>query len=379
MPALAVALDVTPLVGPPTGIPNSIASTLAAIGSLATDGGAAEVRIVPYALSLRARSHRDALPPGTVFPPIPARLALAAWSHLERPTIDRWLGPARVLHATNYLAPPSALPTLVTVHDCAFVRYPELCTPEVRALVPIVRRAVSRGATIHAPSRFVADEVAEIFGADLAADGRIHVVPWGVPALVEPDPLEAATHELVSGGPYVLSLGTLEPRKNLPHLVSAFGRVAATLADLRLVIAGPDGAATAAVERAIDALPATAARRVIRTGPVTEATKASLLSHAVALAYPSISEGFGFPVLEAMAASAPVIAARAGSIPEVAGDAALLVDATDEDALAAAIQRIHDDDALRSELISLGHDRVARFSWANTAAQLLTVYRRLAG
>lgn len=378
MPALAVALDVTPLVGPPTGIPNSIASTLAAIESLAPDAGADEVRVVPYALSLQARSHRDALPPGTVFPPIPARLALAAWSHLERPTIDRWLGPARVLHATNYLAPPSRLPTLVTVHDCAFVRYPELCTPQVLALVPIVQRAVARGAAIHTPSQFVADEVAEIFGTHLADDRRIHVVPWGVPALVAPDPLEAATHELVTGSPYLLSLGTLEPRKNIPHLVSAFGRVAARQRDLRLVLAGPDGAATSAVERAIATLPGPIACRVVRTGPVSEATKTSLLSHAVALAYPSISEGFGFPVLEAMAAGAPVIAARAGSIPEVAGDAALLVDATDEDGLAAAIQRIHDDDTLRSRLIALGHDRVACFSWANTAAQLLAVYRELA-
>jgi len=118
--------------------------------------------LVPYTLSTRARLHRDSVPTDTRFVPIPARILLRSWVRADAPRIDRWLRPAQVVHATNYLAPPSRLPTLVSVYDCSFVRYPELCTPEVRAFDPVIRRAVARGATLHTASDFVADEIEEI-------------------------------------------------------------------------------------------------------------------------------------------------------------------------------------------------------------------------
>ncbi len=123
------------------------------------------------------------LPPETRFVPIPARILLGSWVRSDVPRIDRWLRPAQVVHATNYLAPPGRLPTLVSVYDCSFVRYPELCTPEVRAFDPVIRRAVARGATLHTGSEFVADEIEEIFGPGLRAAGRLVVVPLGIPAL----------------------------------------------------------------------------------------------------------------------------------------------------------------------------------------------------
>lgn len=368
-----VAIDVTPLAGSQTGIAASVAHLLRAFGHLQ-----AGPQLVPYALSLRARSERGSLPAGTRFPPIPARVLLQTWGRAEVPRIDRWLRPARVLHATNYLTPPSALPTIVTVNDCTFVRHPGLCSEEVLALVPIVRRALRRGAWVHVPSAFVRDEVLDVFGADTAVD-RVRVIPWGVPPVAPPTELPAEVAGVIEAGPYVLAMGTIEPRKNLAHLVAAFGAVAAAGHDeLRLVLAGPDGPARPDVDAAIARLPAAVAERVVLTGLVSEAGRAALLARARILAYPSIYEGFGFPALEAMSVGVPVVAARAGSIPEVVGDAAELVSATDEAALAEALGRLSVDEARRTEMAARGHDRAQRYSWDTTAHEMAALYRHRA-
>jgi glycosyltransferase involved in cell wall biosynthesis len=370
---LPVAIDVTPLLGARAGIGVAVAESYAALRAL--DHGP---ELLPYALSIRARLARAEAPDGTRFVPLPARVLLRSWGHRDQPRIDRWLRPARVVHATNYLAPPSAHPTLVSVYDCSFVRYPELCTPEVRAFEPIVRRAITRGATVHTGSHFVAAEIAEIFGNELQAEGRLVVVPLGVPALGVASALPEATSARLNGAPFVLAIGTIEPRKNFPHLVGAFSELASRHRDLRLVIAGHDGPARPAVDRAVERLDVDARERVEILGSVSDGERRALLDHAAALAYPSIYEGFGFPILEAMTARVPVVAARAGSIPEVAGDAALLVEPTDEHGLAAALDRIIDDDSLRADLVARGEQRVRAFSWDATARGLNDVYLRLA-
>ena len=368
-----VAVDVTPLLGARTGIGYAVAEMVNALRALE-----AAPTIVPYTLSARARLFRDDVPPETRFVPLPARVLLAAWARSDGPRIDRWLRPAQVLHATNYLAPPSVLPTLVSVYDCSFVRYPELCTPEVRAFEPTIRRAIARGATVHTGSQFVADEIEEIFGPGLRASGRIVVVPLGVPQVGEQAEMPPGVAAEVDGAPFILAISTIEPRKNFPHLVGAFGAVAARHDDLRLVIAGHDGPARPDVDAAIAQLPASVAKRIVLAGPVTTEGKRALLERATVLAYPSIYEGFGFPILEAMTSGLAVVAARAGSIPEIAGDAALLVDPTDETALAAAVERVVTDDGFRGELVARGRDRVRAFSWEDTALALAACYRRLA-
>ncbi len=368
-----VAIDVTPLLGARAGIGVAVAESVAALRAL--DDGP---ELVPYALSLRARLARDEAPPGTHFVPLPARVLLRSWARGDQPRIDRWLRPARVVHATNYLAPPSAHPTLVSVYDCSFVRYPELCTPEVRAFEPIVRRAIARGATVHTGSHFVAEEIEDIFGNGLGAAGRLVVVPLGVPALGDATTLPEAAGARLDGAPFVLAIGTIEPRKNFPHLVGAFGELARKHQDLRLVIAGHDGPARPAVDRAIERLDPSVRERVDVLGTVSDGERRALLDHATVLAYPSIYEGFGFPLLEAMTARVPVVAARAGSIPEVAGDAALLVEPTDEHGLASALGRIIDDDKLRADLVGRGEHRARAFSWDATARGLNDVYASLA-
>jgi glycosyltransferase involved in cell wall biosynthesis len=364
---------VTPLLGARSGIGNAVAEIVGALGEL--EGGPT---LVPYTLSARARMMKADAPTGTRFVPWPARILLASWARTNLPSIDRNLRPAQVIHATNYLAPPSRLPTLVSVYDCSFVRYPELCTPEVRALVPLVRRSIARGATVHTGSEFVADEIEDIFGPGLRAAGRLVVIPLGVPRLGDAAHMPAPVAAALRGAPYVLAIATLEPRKNLAHLVSAFGILAAKHPDFRLVIAGRDGPARPAVDRAIARLASDARDRVVLAGQVDDAGRRALLDSARVLAYPSIYEGFGFPLLEAMSASVPVVAARAGSIPEVAGDAALLMEPTDERGLAEALERVITDDALRAQLIARGHDRVGMFSWAATARALAACYCRLA-
>lgn len=368
-----VALDVTPLLGPRTGIGNAVAEYLAAFGTLE-----APPSVIPYTLSLRARQLRDLVPETTRFVPIPARVLLSAWARVDAPRIDQWVKPARVVHATNYLAPATTLPTLVSVYDCSFVRYPALCTPEVRAFLPILRRAVKRGVTIHTTSEFVAQEIDEIFGPGLRSSGRLVVVPLGIPSIGTESEMPQRVTARVGDAPYVLAIGTLEPRKNLPHLVSAFGTLAPRHADLHLVIAGQDGPARPDVDAAIARLDPTTQARVVIAGPVSDAGRRAVLERAAVLAYPSIYEGFGFPALEAMTVRVPVVAARAGAIPEVVGDAALLVEATDEAQLATEIERALVDDATRQELIARGRDRVRAFSWEETARGLTTCYRRLA-
>ena len=313
------------------------------------------------------------------FVPIPARVLLRSWVRAETPRIDRWLAPAQVVHATNYLAPPTRLPEMVSVYDCSFVRYPELCTPEVRAFDPVIRRAVARGATLHTASEFVADEIEEFYGMGLRAAGRLVVIPLGIPSLGDAAEMPTAVAEAVGDAPFVVAIGTLEPRKNFAHLVGAFGEVAARNPDVRLVIAGHDGPARPEVDAAIERLPVAIRSRVVLAGGVSDAGRRALLERATLLAYPSIYEGFGFPVLEAMTAGVPVVAARAGSIPEVAGDAALLFEPTNEPALAAEIDRVLTDDAVRAELIARGRDRVHAFSWDHTARSLASCYRRIAG
>ncbi|HET9730465.1 MAG TPA: glycosyltransferase family 1 protein [Acidimicrobiia bacterium] len=369
-----VAIDVTPMIGPRTGIGNAVAEILRAVSAL-EDGP----RLVPYALSVRARQMRADVPATTHFVPIPARVLLRSWTRLDAPRIDRFLGNARVLHATNYLAPPSRLPTLITVHDCSFVRYPELCTPEVRAFEPILRRALTRGATIHTVSEFIADDVEEVFGRDLRAQGKLVVIPWGVPPLGPESAMPEALATRIGARPYVLAIGTLEPRKNLAQLVSAFGEIAADLPDLLLVLAGRDGPARPAVDAAIARLPQTVQQRVILAGGVSDPARRALLERATAVAYPSIYEGFGFPTLEAMSVGVPVVAARAGAVPEVTGDAAVLVDATDEQALGDAIARLVTDEPGRAALIARGWRQAARYSWRTTATALADCYAQLAG
>ncbi len=366
---LRVAIDGTPLVGERTGIGHVTANLLAALGPRP------DLEVVAYAISRTARHDLAPVLPAGVragTSPLPARFVLPLWERWSFPSIEHWTGAVDVVHATNYSAPPARAPVVVTVHDLTFVHRPDLVSDDTRRFFDgLVRAALAHGATVHVVSDFVGDEVRDVFG--LPAERVIRAYP----GLAETAGGDAAHGRSVAGADaYVLALGQLEPRKNLPALVRAFDAVAATRPDLHLVIAGPDGWARDDFEAAVHT--ARHGGRVRWLGYVSDGDRRDLLAGARVFAYPSLYEGFGHPPLEAMAAHVPVVAAASGAIPEIVGDAAVLVEPTDTDALADALTRVLDDDVLHARLVDAGKVRVARFDWNVAAQEFSDLYHRIA-
>jgi len=365
---LRVAVDATSLLGVRTGIGQLTARL---IEELTRQPGC---DVAAYALTWRGRRALASEVPPTVTAgtrAFPARLTRALWPRVAWPRVEWWTGPVDVVHATNYVAPPARAPVLVTIADLTFVRFPELATADTRAYTTVVEAALRRGALVHTYSEFVASEVREHFG--LASERVVTVSPG---LTTRPGGQAARGRALARTDRYVLALGTVEPRKNLPVLVAAFDRLAAADPDLALVVAGPDGWGVADYDVAVAA--AAHQDRIRRLGHVPDDARASLLAGASVLAYPSLYEGFGLPPLEAMQAGIPVVASNAGSLPEVLGDAALLPDPHDPDALADALRSALDDPATRATLTERGGERVARYSWTRAAPQFVAAYRRVA-
>jgi glycosyltransferase involved in cell wall biosynthesis len=338
-----------------------------------------DVDVTAFAISWRGRSRLSTVVPAGVAVrsrPVPARLARPAWERATFPS-SRWLaGPTDVVHGPNHVVPPGGgAAEVVTVHDLTAVRFPELATADVRRWPSLLERAIDRGAWIHTVSDAVADEVRDRWPR--VAD-RVVAVPNGF----RPPPAPTTTSDgargrrLAGGDRYVLAVGTVEPRKDLPTLVAAFDLLAAGDRDLRLVLAGPDGWGVDALVAALDRSPHR--RRIRRLGWVSDDDRLALLRGASALAYPSRYEGFGLVPLEAMAVGTPVVATRIPAIEEVVGDAALLVPVGDVEALAEDIGRAVDpatdpEAAARSDA---ARARVDRFDWARTVDGIVDLYRR---
>lgn len=357
-----VAIDTGPLHGPRTGIGNGVQWLLDALHRRD------DVETAPYVTSLRAK-----LTPPERRLPYPAAAALRLWAQRRSPSMDRWLGDVDVVHGTNYVVPPSNRPRLVSVYDCWFLEHPDDAVADVRRAAAVLRRSVDEGAHVVTSSKATTEKVRELLGTD-----RVTTVLLGPPPAlpqVVGDPPGGLPD--LAGRPFLLSLGTVERRKNLPTLVAAFGRLAREHPDVRLVVAGAVGNDTDAVTKAIGRLDPPIAERVIRLGPVDAATKSWLLASARALVYPSLDEGFGFPILEAQQVGTPVVASAAGSIPQVAGPAALLSPPLDAEALAANLYWILTNDEMHAKLVRRGLANVSRFSWEATANQLTELYRRL--
>jgi glycosyltransferase involved in cell wall biosynthesis len=277
----------------------------------------------------------------------------------------------QVVHGTNYVAPPSRRARLVSVYDCWFLRNPERANGAVVRAGAVLRRAIAGGAHVHTSSHATTSAMRELF-----PDATVYTVHLG--ALPLPAAPAAAPVAELAGRPYVLAIGTLEQRKNLPALVTAFGHLAADHPDLLLVLAGGDGDDRPAIDAAVDALGPGVSHRVLFAGRVHDAARSWLLHHAAVLAYPSLDEGFGFPLLDAMQARVPVVASNAGSIPEVAGDAALLCPPDDAAALAANLASALTDTAERARLITAGDQRWRTFTWERCAEQMAALYHSLA-
>jgi glycosyltransferase involved in cell wall biosynthesis len=367
MTPLTLALDVGPLYGHRTGV--AVATEHLLNGLTAHP----DITVVPYLLSARATPR-----PGDRRLPLPAAAALRLWAQVDHPRVDRWFPQADVLHGTNYVAPPSRIPRVISVYDCWFLMHPEAASPAVNRSAQVLRRAVASGAHLHVSSHATAAVAAEILDTD-----RISVVHLGPPAAFTPDQnhspvttlraLSITTHT----ARLIIAIGTVERRKDISSLVAAFAMIASDLNDVELVIAGAPGDDQTQVEAEIDALAPSLRTRIHLLGSIDQATKAALLSAATVLAYPSLDEGFGFPILEAQQAEVAVVARPSGSIPEVGGHGVYLTADHTVSSLAAALATVLGDDHLRHNLVEAGTDNLRRFSWARCVAEMLDLYQAL--
>jgi len=376
---LSVGFDATPLLGRPTGVGVFCAGALEGLSRRD------DVAVSAFAVSWRRRLGIAALVPSgvrTAQRPMPARPLHAAWARFEVPPVEWFVGGVDVIHGSNFVVPPTRLAArVVTVHDLTVSLYPELCDAPTLAYPGLIRRAVADGAWVHTPSAYVAAEVVAELGVD---PGRVRAVHHGVPHLPDAPAGDAPAGDAPAGdipgiqlpagcNRYVLAIGTIEPRKDYPLLVRAFGAVAAAHTDTALVIVGGGGWG---IERFADALEASPVRdRVVRAGYLDDVALAGVLRGAAALAYPSRYEGFGFPPLQAMAAGVPVVATSAGAVPAVVGDGAWLVDPGDGDALAERLVRVLDGGPEVGALVDRGHARSREFTWDACAAGLADLYR----
>lgn len=268
--------------------------------------------------------------------------------------------------------------SVVTVHDLGYRFFPEAHKTFDRAYLELSTRFNARSAAhVLADSQATKDDLVRYTG--VAAD-KVTVVYLGRDETLAPveDAQRLAEVQrrlgLWSAGqpaPYILYVGTLQPRKNLVRLVEAFALVRQQRPDLLLVLAGKRGWLADPIFRRVEALGLHDA--VLFPGFVADDDLPALLSGALCFAFPSLYEGFGFPVLEAQACGAPVLAAASSSLPEVAGDGALLVDPLDTAAIAAGLLRLVDDEALRARLRSAGFANLHRFSWRRCAQETLAV------
>lgn len=363
---MRIGVDATPLLGEKTGVGWY---TFELIDAVAAQSPGDEVFALP--ISWRTARHLEVPPRPNVRAVrrvAPARPLWAAWDRVPFPPLELFLR-CDVFHATNYVCPPAwRTPTVVTVHDIWFVKHPEEVSPAVARMGRLLPRVLDRASAVIALSHFAAGEVAT-WQPHLA--GRVRVVPIGFHRRLPVSPTAAGQPQ----EPFVLMLGTVDPRKNLPLALDALRHLLDRGCRIRLVVAG---AATPRVD--VDALMRErnlTGADVVRTGYADDRRIAELLSQAAALVFPSRYEGFGMPLLEAMDAGVPVVATRAGAVPETVGDAAILVDPDDPEGLADAVWRVVTDEALRAKLVAAGHARAGEFTWEAAAAATRAVYEEV--
>jgi glycosyltransferase involved in cell wall biosynthesis len=312
----------------------------------------------------------------------PVALPFSSATRVRRTAVEMVLLPAALrragvdlVHSLASVSPPVTLGTrsVVTIHDLIYKRFPEthrgLLARGMAALVPLAARRADR---VVVDSEAAKAEIVEMLGVPA---GKVDAVPLGpgLPARAPPTPeAELRTRLALGGGRFVLSVSAKRPHKNLRRLIEALADVPA---DATLVIPGYP----TPFEKALlaDARRLGVAKRVCFCGWVSDADLEGLYAAATCLAFPSLAEGFGLPVLEAMRRDLPVVCSAIPVLTEVAGDAAVTFDPLDPAAIAAAVARVLDDGPLRADLVGRGRTRAERFSWRATAEGTVAAYRRV--
>ncbi len=308
---------------------------------------------------------------------LPGAILQRLWRTIGFPPFDLLSGPADVFHFTNFLRPPLRRGrSVVTIFDMSFERFPQFAEAKnLRNLRRGIRQTAVKADAIITISDFSANEIAELLPE---SRGKLFPIPLGISPDFAPAPEEAVAALRAKTGlerPYILAVGTIEPRKNLTFLVDVFEQMAgdSALEGLDLVIAGMPGWRCEDILRRFET--SSRAARIHYMRYVPDAALAALYTGAAVLAVPSHYEGFGFPPLEAMACGTPVVSSAGGSLPEVLGDAAVVVPDYDPAAWRAALGRAAMDGDLRSKLKSAGMKRAATYRWEKTATETWRVYR----
>jgi glycosyltransferase involved in cell wall biosynthesis len=365
---LVIGIDFRPALSRATGVGRYFQGLVSGLQEIDR-----ESRYVLLSSSFKERPRREARPPNfrLVDRRVPVTVLNALWHRLGLPSFDRLAGcDLDVAHSPTPLRLPSRRArSIVTICDLFFLDHPEATTREIRRdYAALVRSHAKKADAILAISETTADDVEARLEVPRE---RIHVVHAGIDERF----LAAAPSRSGSGLPYLLAVATEEPRKNLPTLLEAFAILKRRGFEGVLKIAGGAGLETPLVVETISRLGIE--RQVVRLGYVDALELPALYRHARALVSPSLWEGFGLPLLEAMATTTPLVASDIPVHREVAEDAAVFAPPRDPEALAQAIERVWTDEALRSRLAARGAERVRDFSWAAAARKMLEVYRKL--
>lgn len=281
-------------------------------------------------------------------------------------------------HEPNFLAYRCDAPSVITVHDLSWIRYPQTHPKErVAEMNRFFQPGLERASLVLTDSEFVKQELIDLFGTP--AD-RIKSIPLGAEAVFHPRSEHETAMVLhrqgLTHGRYLLAVGTLEPRKNLGVALEAYRSLPAAIREhYPLVLAGMKGWLTSSLEKQM--APLVAAGHIKVLGYLQRDELATIISGALCLIYPSIYEGFGLPPLEAMASAVPVISSNVSSLPEVVGDSGILIDPTNAQALAQAMMQMVEDPVFRNSLAEKSLARSRLFSWERCVALTAASYRQV--
>lgn len=369
--AIIVGVDGRSLSGSPTGVGRYVGNLVAAMSAVDPD-----VRLRLYLPALHAGAGSRAAGVETTVLGTPLVDNVFTWNHFRLP-LHLLARPVDLLHGTFYTLPVFCpVPAVVTIHDITFHLHPEWFTRKARVAFNGFAAASARKArhilTVSESSR---RDIIRAYGVPAS---RVTAVPLaagpGFAPITDPARLAQVRAKYATGDEYLLHVGSITPRRNLGRLLEAFAAVRRRAPHLTLVLAGSVEPPSPPIEAAIGRSGLSGSVRV--AGYVRADDLPALYAAAAAVVYPSLYEGFGLPVLEAMASGVPVLASSTSCFPEVAGDAALLVDPQSVEAIAEGLWSILSDVALRERLVQKGLARAAEFTWERTARGTLEVYRR---
>lgn len=374
---MRVALDYTPAIDQITGVGRYTRSLFAALQSENEPD-------VDWRLWYTSESDElSGLPSGddvqTVRLPLSARWSNLLWHRIGLPlAIERFTSPVSIVHGTDFVVPPSRAPSVVTVHDLSYALLPHLAFPRLRKYLDrAVPRSINRATKVIAVSETTKRDLCDFYEI---SPNRVEVVYHAADPLFE-RPAEtrilAMKAQFGLRRPYFIIVGTVEPRKDHLTLLDAFARVHENHPDVSLVIVGKQGWLAEEIMQSIRS----AAERlpVIHLQGIGDELLPALYAGSLGLVYPSRYEGFGLPLLEAMASGTPVVSSSTPALREVAADAALYAPVQDAATLAEQMTRLVDHPELREELIQAGSERAASFTWTQAARRHLEIYREVAG